>query len=108
MCDEEPAQMACRDAEPRAQLRLASLVERTVEDEPHRATDELRAAPSDRLWRAIRAAAQAGPIAVRLRGGRERVRPDVLRAWPGGAPGAAVDAGRRDRREGLHVVTLCG
>jgi hypothetical protein len=42
---EEAAKVPRGDAEPRTELDLASPIERAVEDQPHRAADELRRVP---------------------------------------------------------------
>ena len=86
---EESAQMPGRDTEPRAQVGLASLVEGAVEDEAHRAADQLRRAPGQGagLRPAIRAAAMARSVTGGLGGRRERERPHVLGAGRAEQPG---------------------
>ena len=106
--DEESAQVPGRDTEPLTQVGLASEVECAVEDQAHRAADQLRRAPreGEGLRPPIRATAMARPVAGGLGGGRERERPHILGAWPRGAAGPAVDTCRDDRRDGCHTAGI--
>ena len=72
--------MARRHAEPPAELFLGRVVERAVEDHPHGAADELRAAPGHALRPAVGPALQAGPVAGGLGGGGKGKPPHVLGA----------------------------
>ena len=101
---EEPAQVACRDAEPGAELRLGPAVEGAAENQLHRAAHELRPRPVERVGRAVRPAAQARAVPRGLGGGGEPVLRHVLGQRAGAALGPAVDARRRDRRERFHSV----
>jgi hypothetical protein len=101
---EEPAQVPRRHVQARAELGLRATVESAVEDEPHRPADQLRAVPGEGLWRPVRPAAKAGPIAGRLGGGREGELGHVLRPRAGRATRPAVDTCRNDRGERFHAV----
>ena len=103
---EQPRQVAPSDPQPPGQRLDARLVERALVDQAERAIDRRpRAAPGRRMLRGLGPAAQAGPKARRLGGGRAREIADVARhrlAYR--ADGPAVDAGRGDGDEDHAVI----
>ena len=99
---EEPPEMPRRDPEAGAELRLGAAVERAVDDEAHGSTDELRADVAQRGRAAVRAAAEAGPVAGGFGGRGQRERADVVGSRPAPTAGHAVDAGGDDGRIRAH------
>src|SRR5262245_13374481 len=99
---EQPAQVACRDAEARSERRLRTVVKSAVEDHSHRPTDELRPVPWHERRSAVGPATQAGPEARRLGCCRVPEREHVLGVRLCAASRPAVDACRHDRRKRLH------
>ncbi len=108
MRDEEATQMPCGHAKPGAKLGFARTVERAVENQLYRSTNELGAVPRDLLRRSVRPAAQAGTVAGSLGRGSARIAPDVLGTRLRATPRQAIDAGGDDRADRFHATTLFG
>src|SRR4029453_8603416 len=100
--------MPRRDPEPTGEIVLIATVERSFEDEPDPAADELRRLPLDRLRISIRAAAKAGAIARGLGGCGEREGARVLGPRSCRARRLTVDPCRNHSREGVHTRRYSG
>src|SRR5260370_33592285 len=107
MAPEQAVGMARADAEPCGEILDARTVERAVADQPHRPMHRrARALPGRRERRRLGPAAQAGPEARRLGGGRGGIELDILALCrPHRADRPAVDAPRARGPEEAAVAT---